>query len=164
MNSPDFKASEPSFRPRETPAAAGRGWGRAALAGALVVLIVLTSVLAYRWLVNDVHQRRSAMQGALQERGPAPELPLVQARPRRAELPGDAGSRPSSCAFLLAELQRQHADFLQPLPPPLLDHIAGELNWLRDQYAAAQCGPLPAALRPKAAAAPDEASAEPPAR
>lgn len=150
----DFKASQPSFRPaasQRLPTESARAWRGGALAAVLVLVIVLGSVLAYRWLVNDVHQRRSAMEGALADNAPSVDLSqmVMEAKTRRPQLDSSGANQRAVCAFLLAELQRQHFDFLQPLPPFLLDHIAGELNWLREHYDQARCGPLPATLRAK---------------
>jgi len=56
----------------------------------------------------------------------------------------DPGQLTADCNFLSAEVTRLDYEFQQPLPPPVLDHIATRLVELRKHAAAAQCAVPPA--------------------
>ncbi|MFV0678824.1 hypothetical protein [Ottowia sp.] len=65
------------------------------------------------------------------------------------------GQQQADCNFLVAEVTRLDYEFQQPLPPPVLDHIATRLVDLRSHAEAIQCA-VPAARQSAPAKVVDE--------
>lgn len=108
---------------------------------------------------------RPARPGARQP-GSEPPAPAVlgnAAPPAAAEdesAPGvdnEQAARDAQCGYLAAEIARLGHEFDQPLPPPVLDQIAGQLKALRERNARLKCAGEPAP--PAAASAPARAHA-----
>ena len=80
--------------------------------------------------------------GVVGSTGEALTAPVVRERPFSPD--GDPSARESECGYLASEIERLRYEFDQPLPPPVLDQIAGRLKSLRDNSAQLKCPPEPA--------------------
>lgn len=71
------------------------------------------------------------------------------ASPPRAVRSNAGAQDIAQCHFLSAEIARLSYEFEQPLPPPVIDHIATRLKQLQERSAEAGCGASPPTSRGK---------------
>ncbi len=63
----------------------------------------------------------------------------------RTALSDDPSRREAECHYLAAEITRMDYEFQQPLPPPVLDHLATNLKNAREQSTSLKCLDIPKA-------------------
>jgi hypothetical protein len=115
----------------------------------LVALIVLIAVAykAYFWYTNDVARREAVVAGREPREIAVPPPVEVEglAQPAASAVAGttpgnapaavlnlgnisDPDQRRSVCGYLAAELERLDYEFKQPLPPPVIDRLATQIE------------------------------------
>jgi hypothetical protein len=121
----------------------------------LIALVALLGMayLSYAWFTDNVAQREAVAIGAVPITVPPPvEVEgLVQSAPQAVADLGnisDPSQRRAVCGYLAAELTRLNHEFKQPLPPPVIDRIATEIDQRQAQVSRYGCAPGDASRPP----------------
>jgi hypothetical protein len=139
------------FLPPEASSGGGAKLMRWAVTLIALVVLIVVAYQGYYWLMGNITRRNALMadreSGHIAVPPPVEVKDLEQSANIPAAVTSDPGSisdpdqRRSMCGYLAAELERLNHDFKQPLPPPIVDRIATEIEPLRAQLNHYGCVP-----------------------
>jgi hypothetical protein len=146
---PDLSPIPDRFLPPQSQSGGiGKIARRAVMPIALVVLVVV-GYQAYSWFTGNAMRREAVAAGKEPVTVPPPVevnglAPPASAPDAMVMDPGnikDLSARRSLCGYLAAELERLDYEFKQPLPPPVMDRIATQIEQSRAQTSRYGCAP-----------------------
>jgi hypothetical protein len=138
------------FLPPEPQAGGNSALVRWAITLIALIVLIVVAYKAYFWYAHDVAQREQAaasgkplevavpppveVDGLTQPTASATAATTSEKIPTAAVDLGninDPDQRRSVCGYLAAELERLNYEFKQPLPPPVIDRIATQIEQIQ---------------------------------
>lgn len=140
------KSTVGRFLPLKTRFSGKRATTRQAATLIALAVLIGMAIVAYSWYAGNVAQREMMTAGNESGQITVPPPVEVEGLAQAVNVPGntsvvpmdpgnidDPDRRRSTCGYLAAELERLDYEFKQPLPPPVIDHIATQITRLHTQ-------------------------------